>query len=361
MALELPIPGILDGIRRDLERNALRLRNGIKYVGGAEFAPVAPTPSELVWNDGGVQVRRYRGAASPRLGPPLLVFLGLVGRSYVFDLWKGNSIVGMLMDAGFDTYVLDWGVPDVQDAANTLETYLQGYLPRAIRAVCAESGSDRVNLVTYCMGGCMALHALAAQPHLPVNAMVTLATPIDFSQLGPLINALRTGRIDPDSVLDETGMLPGSVVRESFKSRKPTGDLVNYANLWQSLWNDEYLEGYQAIGRWLHEHIPQPGALFRQAVAMWLCGNGFLTDSLRLGGRPAPLSAIRIPVLAVIATRDDITPESATAPIVDVLSGTDVDVMAVDAGHASLFSGRRSATIVLPGIVDWLTRHSEEV
>jgi polyhydroxyalkanoate synthase len=207
----------------------------------------------------------------------------------------------------------------------------------------------------------MALHALAAQPELPIGALVTLATPVDFTHLGSLIDALRDGRIAPESVLDEAGNVPGSVVRQSFKSRKPTGDIVNYANLWQNLWSDEYMEGHQAIGRWLHDHIPVPGALFRQVVSQWLQSNGFVTDRLRLGGRRVTLRDVRTPVLAVIATRDDITTAAATAPIVDALPGTDVELMPVDAGHASLFSGRKAVGKVMPGIFDWLSAHSQAV
>lgn len=361
MELNLPIPDVFDGVRKDLERNALRVRNGVRFAAGGEFAPVSPTPHDVVWSEGNVELRRYRSDNPIRYRPPVLAFLGLVGRSYVFDLWKGNSIVQLLMEAGFDTFVLDWGVPDELDASNTLETYLQGYLPRAMRAVLAETGAKEVNLMTYCMGGCMALHALAAQPELPVRALITLATPVDFRHLGPLVDALREGHVSPDDMLDETGNLPGSVVRESFKSRKPTGDLVNYANLWQNLWNDEYMEGFQAIGRWLHEHIPMPGALFRQVLAQWLERNAFVTDKLRLGGQPAPLSNIRIPVLAVIATADDITTEPATAPIVESLTGTEAELMRVNAGHASLFSGRKAVKGVMPDIFSWLARHSEEV
>jgi polyhydroxyalkanoate synthase len=365
MAPSLPrpsLPGLpgLDGVRKDLERNALRLRNGIKYATGGEFAPPAPTASDVVWAEGNVQLRRYRREGPPTYRTPLVSFLGLVGRSYVFDLWKGNSIVQLQMDAGFDAYVLDWGVPDAQDSANTLETYLQGYLPRALRAAMATSGADEVNLLTYCMGGAMALHGLAAQPELPVRSLVTMATPIEFRHLGPLIDALRNGDIDPDDVLDDTGNLPGSVVRESFKSRKPTGDLVNYANLWQNLWNDDYMEGYQAIGRWLHEHIPLPGALFKQVVPQWLAGNGFVNDTLHLGGRPAPLARITAPVLAVVATRDDITTEVSTTPIVDVLTGTSVELMKVDAGHASLFSGRKAMKGVMPPVLDWIATNSDK-
>ena len=198
------------------------------------------------------------------------------------------------------------------------------------------------------------------------DAVIREATTSAIVRIGPeavepLIEALRVGQIDPEDVLDASGNLPGAVVRDSFKSRKPTGDLVNYANLWQNLWNDEYLEGHQAIGRWLHDHIPMPGALFKQVVPMWLANNGFVNDSLRLGGRPAPLSNISMPVLGVIGVRDDIAHEVSTSALGDVLTGAQVELMRVDAGHASLFSGRKAVKVVMPGVFDWIAGHSEEI
>ena len=358
---ELPGTALLDGVRKEVERNALRARNGVKWAVGAEWAPRHPTDYDIVWEDGKAQLRHYRNDTPPRLRTPVIAFLGLVGQPYVFDLYKGGSVVQMLMDHGFDVYIMDWGVPDAQDAANTLETYLQGYFPRALSAACAESGVDAVNCMAYCMGGCMALHALAAQPDLPVRNLVTMCSPIDFRHLGPLIDALRDGSIDTESMLDETGNVPGPLVRQSFKARKPTGDLVQYVNLWEHLWNDEYMEGYQAIGRWLEDHIPVPGALFQQVVQQWLRDNGFLTDRLRFRGRRISLSAIEIPTLAVIAERDDIVVEAATAPVVDILTGTQAELLRVDAGHASLTSGRKAVKVVWPRIFEWLTAHSKEV
>jgi polyhydroxyalkanoate synthase len=360
MIATLPGADVVTGVLREIERTATRARNGIRYATGTEWAPAHPTPSSVIWEDGKVCVRRYQRSEPATLGPPVLLFLGLVGRSYVFDLWPRNSIVGLLMDRGFDVFVLDWGEPDERDSGNTLETYIQGYLPRAVRAVLSETGSTEVSAVTYCMGGDMALHALAAQPALPVRSLITLATPVDFHQLGPLFTLLREGRLDPDSMLDENGNVPGAVVRQSFKMRKPTGDLIQYANLWQHLWNDAYVEGHQAIGRFLQDHVPVPGALFRQVVDQWIRGNGFMENTLRLGGRTAPLGNIRIPVLGVIAGYDDIVPEAATTPLVDVLTGADVELLRLDAGHASLTSGRKAVTVTLPKVFDWLTSNSEE-
>jgi polyhydroxyalkanoate synthase len=357
---ELAVGDALSAVRREIERTALRARNGIKYVRGGEWAPVGPTPSEVVWQEGKAQLRRYRRDSPARFDTPVLAFLGLVGRAYVFDLWKDNSVAQLLMDAGFDVFVLDWGEAQEEDAVNTLETYLQGYLPRAIKALLRETGARDVSVIGYCMGGNFALHGIAAQPDLPVRNLVVMATPVDFRHLGPLIDALADGKIDPESVVDRTGNVPGALVRQSFKSRKPTSDLVNYANLWQHLWRDEYMEGFQAIGRWLHDHVPVPGALFQQVVQQWIRDNGFVNDRLRLGGRRVSLGDICIPTLAVIAERDDIVPEPATAPVVDMLTGTQVELMRLDAGHASLTSGRKAVKVLLPQVFDWLARHSEE-
>ena len=40
---------VLDRVRRDVERNALRARNGIKLVAGVDRPGVGQTPKDVVW------------------------------------------------------------------------------------------------------------------------------------------------------------------------------------------------------------------------------------------------------------------------------------------------------------------------
>ena len=73
-------------------------------------------------------------AAGPiRYDQPLVFVHSLVSRSYILDLRPGNSTVEFLLGQGIDVFMLDWGVPDERDADNTFETYVDEYLPRAIR------------------------------------------------------------------------------------------------------------------------------------------------------------------------------------------------------------------------------------
>lgn len=355
-----PSGGAIASLRREVARNATRARNGVKWFAGSEFAPPHPTPSDVIWTNGKASVRRYRRETPARYTTPVLAYLGLVSRPYVFDLYKGGSIVEMLMERGFDVYVLDWGVPTALDSRNTLETYLSDYLPAALDAVCAAADAPSVNSFAYCMGGMMTVHALAAQPDLPINSLVTLAAPFDWADMGAQANAIRDGKIALSDLFDDTGNLPASLVVESFKARKPTSDLVNYANLWQNLWNDQYVEGYQAIGRFLRDHIPVAGGVVGQIVQQWMRDNAFATDRLTLGGRHVTLADIRIPVLGVIAERDDIAPLASAAAISDILPNAEVEKLQIDAGHVSLFAGRQAVKVVMPQIFDWIAAKSEE-
>jgi polyhydroxyalkanoate synthase len=352
---------VLSGLRREIERSAFRARNGIKYMTGGEFAPIDPTPSDPVWRAGNAELRRYRRTDPPRLGPPVVAFIGLVSRAYILDLWKENSFVQRLMDAGFETFVLDWGEPDESDAGNTLATYVEGYLPRALDVLLRETSSNDVNVIGYCMGGDLALLALAAQPDLPVRNLVTMAMPLDFRHVGPLVDALRDGRINIDSLIDETGNVPPSLVQSFFKVGKPTADAVQYVNLLENLWRDEYVRGYQAMARWVREQVPIPGQAAREVVNNWIRENAFCNDTLRVGSRRVHLGDIRVPTLAVIATRDHIVPEASALPVASLLSGTRAEVLLLDAGHASLTTGRTAATVTVPRIIEWLAAHSEEL
>jgi polyhydroxyalkanoate synthase len=359
VAPERTAADLAQSVRVEMERNAVRLKNGIRLLSGREWAPAEPTPSSVIWRSGAAKVRRYRSDAAVRYGQPVLAFTGLVSRPYCFDLAPGNSFVQRLMDAGFDAYVLDWGIPTAEDSGMTLENYLQDLLPRAMAAVLREARVDSLNLLGYCMGGNMALSALAAEPRLPVKNLAVMTTAIDFTHLGPITEALREGRVPVESVLDETGNVPANVIETAFKVRRPTSDMVVYANLLQNLWNDEYLVGYQAMGRWVREHVPMAGAAFLQIAEQWVVENGFYEGRLRLGGRPVRLSSIRVPTLAVIAQRDDMVPQEAATPISEVLTGTEVELFMPDTGHTGLVTGRTASRVTLPHIFDWLAQHSD--
>ena len=128
MALELSPADLLARVNRDVERSYLRTRNGLRYVRGSQRPKLGTTPKEVVWRRDKAQLWRYRSGPA-RYAQPLLIVTSLVSRSYILDLLPGSSAVEFLRDRGFDVFLLDWGIPDELDADNSLETYVDEYLP----------------------------------------------------------------------------------------------------------------------------------------------------------------------------------------------------------------------------------------
>src|SRR4051812_30759937 len=137
---------VLDRVRRDVERNALRARNGIKLAAGIDRPGVGLTPKVVVWQRGRCQLWHYRND-DVRYSPPLLVVFSLISRSFILDLTPGNSFVEQLLGAGFDVSLLDGGEPDERDAQNRLEDYVDDYTPAGIDRVLELSGADEVTMV----------------------------------------------------------------------------------------------------------------------------------------------------------------------------------------------------------------------
>ncbi len=350
---------VLDRVRRDVERNTLRARNGIRLAAGTDRPVIGHTPKDVVWRSGRTELWHYRND-DVRLYPPVLIVFSLVSRSYILDLTPGNSFIERLLGSGFDVYLLDWGVPDERDADNRLEDYVDDYIPAAIARVLELSGSDEVNLLGYCFGGNLALLHAAHHPDSPLRSLTVMATPADFQQMGPLVDAFVTGGLDVDTVLDADGNVPPQIILQGFRTLTPTSEVKRYVDLWEKLWNDDYVFAYQAMTGWSTDHVPFPGAAAHDSVQMLVQDNGMITDRLTVGGDPVHLNDIRIPFLTVLAERDHIVPERATAPLIDLIGSPDKQELRLAAGHIGLVVGKTAAKTTVPKIIDFLRRRSEE-
>jgi polyhydroxyalkanoate synthase len=354
------VPADLIGrVTRDVERSALRARNGVRYVRGTHRPKLGVTPKDVVWRRGRAQLWRYRGGPV-RHGPPVVIVHSLVSRSYILDLRPGTSTIEYLLGAGLDVFMLDWGVPDERDADNTLETYVDGHLPRALAAVRRETGATEVTLAGYCLGGIMAMLYAAGPNGSDVRNLVLMATPIDFDAMGPMVAALREGRLEVEDLLDETGNVPADALYSGFYMLAPTTEIAQKATLLEHLWNDEFVEAYQAMGQWTRDHVPFPGAAFRQVVQQLVRDNVLTTGAIRLGDRVVRLGDVRAEVLVAMAERDGVVPAGATEPALGLVGDPRRrHALYLPGGHVTFGAGKAARRHTMPRLTQWITSHSD--
>jgi len=221
----VPTPAaLLDRFRRDVQRNSVRARNGVRHLAGVGRPVVGASEKDVVWRRDKVQLYRY-SSEHRTLAPPILLVMSLVSKPYVLDLRPGNSFVEALVSRGFDVYMLDWGIPDATEAQNSFETYCDHYIPLACAAAMRASGIDEIHVFGYCLGGVLALIFAAGHPEIPLRTLSLLAAPIDFAAMGGMTALLRDGRLDPSDLIDETGNVPSETVLRGVTSTRVTGKI----------------------------------------------------------------------------------------------------------------------------------------
>lgn len=348
--------GLIGSIRRDAARNLFRAKNGIKFATGFDRPQVGLTPKEAIWTREKATMWHYPSDRRTRSVPIVIVF-SILGHSYILDLRPGASFVEWLIDAGLDVYLIDFGVPDAVDSTNTLETYVDRYLPPAIAAVRRESGSDKVDLMGYCFGGVLGMLLAAGHDDLGLNSLVMMASPVDFSRSEGVIQALQRGKLEIDDLVDETGNVPATTVHRMFRTLKPTSGISTYAMLWERLWSDEFVESFQAMSQWAADQIPFPGACARQCLDLLLRRNLLATGEVPLGGRTVRLADIDVPLLNIFAEFDHIVSPDSCRPLNDLVSSSETSTLPVPSGHVGLAASRQAVRTTIPGLTKWLKQH----
>jgi polyhydroxyalkanoate synthase subunit PhaC len=347
----------LQGVRREAQRSLFRARNGIKLVAGTGTPQVGASPHQVVWRRGKARLLHYASDKRTRK-PPVVIVFSIVSRAYILDLRPGHSFIEQFLAEGFDVFLIDWGEADAVDSGNDLELYVDNYMPRALERAMEVSGSDEIDVLGYCFGGVLSVLTAAGHPEIPIRNLAVMATPIDFGAVEGVITALARGQMEVEDVLDETGNVPAEAVYRGFSSLRPTADIFKYAMLWERLWNDEFVEGYQAMAGWIADQVPMPGAVARQLADLMLRRNLLASGEVPLGGRTVRLADITCPVLNVMAENDHMVPPESSESLIGLVGSEDASELRIPAGHIGLVAGRDAKKVTIPQIVEWLNARS---
>ncbi|PWU21389.1 MAG: class III poly(R)-hydroxyalkanoic acid synthase subunit PhaC, partial [Verrucomicrobia bacterium] len=210
------------------------------------------TPAETVYEEDRLRLRHYVTDGKPRYRTPLVLIYALVNRPYILDLKKGRSVVEQFVAHGFDTYLVDWGVPTSADRHLTLDDYINGYMVNILDYLRERTGVGRCNILGYCMGGTMSAMFTALHQDRVKNLML-LAAPIDFATNDSLLNLWsRPEYFDVDKFVDAFGNCPPEFLQASFLLLKPVGNLLEKPiNFYENMHNEKFVEDFMTTETWL--------------------------------------------------------------------------------------------------------------
>jgi polyhydroxyalkanoate synthase len=322
-------------------------------------APIAATPKDVVWTHRKTTLYRYR-SSNRRYPVPVVLVFALINRPDIFDLRPGNSLVGFLLDEGFDVYLLDWGVPGPEDSDTGLDYYVCDALPWAMREVLLSSGASCLSLVGWCIGGTLcAMHAGLEGVRSPARNLVLLTTPID-----PTESLYHTwvGRdsFDVEYVCRNWDVIPGGAIDLANKLMKP---VTNFWSTYRRLAQDVYdgkadRTAFQSMAKWIADNPPFPARAFREWVTWIYKENRLARGVLRLRGQRVDLGRIEQSLLVLTADRDHIVPPDNTVPLLDLVASSDRTHLARPGGHIGLIAGSKARQQIWPELLSWLVPRS---
>lgn len=289
---------------------------------------------------------------------PLMLIPPLMVRPYVYDLRPEHSMVRTLRNAGFDVFVVDFGVPDRQDEQVRLDDYVLDWVPACIDAALAASGAREVTLAGYCMGGIFCLMHAATHRDSRVKNIVTIGAPVNFTKMRAAYVASRIGAFGIGPLMDVVGNVPGRASSLGFKLMSGARALTKWGDFVANLDDEGFVRSFDAVNTWVNDLIPYPKEAFKQMVREVVSGNRLIRGGLSFGGKPCELSAVTQPLLAFAGKSDNIATPEATAAIVDLVSSADKQLVAVSGGHVGVVAGSNAPREVWEPMIAWLARRS---
>lgn len=346
-------------MQKQWEEVSRKLAQMPKVVEKSRKVRVGVTPADVIFRKEKLNLLHYTVNGDAKFDTPLIFVFALVNRPYILDLKPGKSVVGHFVHGGFDTYKLDWGVPSRTDRFLGMNDYINGYMDEVVDFVRDRTGSEKVSILGYCMGGSMSAMYTALHPD-KVKNLILLAAPVDWSDRNNLLAKWCDPEMfDVDALIDAYGNAPPHLLQGSFLLLRPVANLVEkYFTFYENMENEKFLEDFFAMETWLNDNIPVAGEMFREFVKYCMQENRLIEGRLRIGGELVDLEKITCPVLNLVADHDHLVPCGQSLPFNDAVGSSDRETYNFKAGHIGLAVGSRAQRELWPKVREWLAERS---
>lgn len=320
---------------------------------------VGTTPSEVVYTENKLELLHYESQTETQHDVPILIVYALINKPFILDLQPDRSVVRRLLEAGHDVYLIDWNEPSRLDRHLTIHDYVERYIDNCVDVVRERSGQDSINILGYCMGGTFTAMYAALNPE-KVRTLGLMAAGLCFDGTGGVLELWGDDEhYDPRDVPEAFGNMPAEMLDVGFALMDPVANYVSkYARFFDNVENDDFVENFARMERWLDEGIDVAGDTYVQFLEDVYQGNKLYNNELVLDGKHVDLAEIDMPVLQIMGEYDHLIPADASKPFNEVIGSDDTEIIEYSTGHIGLAVSGSSHRDVWPRVAEWYLEKS---
>jgi poly[(R)-3-hydroxyalkanoate] polymerase subunit PhaC len=344
-AADVNLADIPNRIQSEVQRAIQRSIKGVEYL-STSGPKLGSTPKDILHTRGTMNLYHYRPLADEVCRVPVLIMMATTNRGYILDMLPSQSFIEFLL--------LDWTAPRPEEKSLRMEDYVLDFIPDCVRRVREDSGEQDVSVIGYCFGGVLSLLYGSIFNDGPMKNLICFTTPIDFREMKLFSNFSDRRYFDVDGLVDSVGNVPPEMILSSFEMLRPASRVASQIQLWENIWNDEFVKSYRMFDRWATDTLPLAGEYFRSITKDLMWDNKLFNGTMTVGGRKADIANIKVPILHAVAEHDHIVPYEAAKHLIAKVGSQDKEEVMLKGGHVSLVAGANAVKRLWPKLDSWL-------
>lgn len=324
----------LENFLDDVKHNAGRPRQ-VDTSGFALGRNLAITPGRVILRNELMELIAYEPQTDKVFDRPLLCSPPWINKYYIMDLAPGRSFVEWAIRSGFQTFMISYRDPDTSMAQLTMDDYLRLGVLEALDAVQGLTGAKKVNIAALCLGGTLAILALAHLAAIADDARIGWTTVtntlVDFSEPGDL------GVFTDEKTVER---LEQKMTERGYLEAEDMAGTFNWLRANDLIWS--YVISNWFMGKkppafdilaWNADSTRMPAAMHSQYLRACYLHNALAKPgSFSICGTPVDLRAIKTPLYVLGAENDHIAPWRAAYATTQLVGG-DATFTLSSSGH----------------------------
>ena len=355
---KIPVDLIMSKLVEEADKVRARAHKASDVLLGPLDSEIAPTPSEVVYQEDRVKLKHYIPVTDIKLKTPLLVVYALINRETMLDLQPGRSVVETLLAHGIDLYMIDWGYPTRKDRFLTIDDHVNGYMDTMVDFIRKKHNLEKINLMGICMGGtfCVIYSSLNSAK---IKNLITTVTPTNFDTDKGLLH-LWMKAVDPDRLTDTYGNISGDAMNFGFLLLNPARLMIDkYMGFFEKIDNKKFVENFVRMEKWIFDSPDLPGETFRQFIKDFYQKNLLIQNKLEVGGKRVDLKNITMPLINFYGKYDHLVPPEACELLTGRVGSKDSTDVCLETGHIGIYVSSKCQREFAPRIAAWLAQRDE--
>lgn len=295
------------------------------------------TPGRVVLRNELMELIAYEPQTAKVYSQPILCSPPWINKYYIMDLAPGRSYIEWAVTHGFTVFCISYRNPDSSMAKFTMDDYLRLGILTALDRIQEITGAPRVNIAALCLGGTLAVLALAylaAKGQSNRVGWTTLTNSlIDFSAPGDLGVFTDESTIERlEQRMNDRGYLEADAMAGTFDWMRANDLIWSYV---VSNWFMGKKPPAFDILAWNGDSTRMPAAMHSQYLRSCYLNNLLVKpNAFTILGTPIDLGRIKTPLYVLGAETDHIAPWRATYRATQ-LTGGEATFVLTSSGHVA--------------------------